>query len=380
MGTDCCPELLGKSPKWGTPPAGNAAATPSIAEHTAFQSEMDALINGLNYLDAINQIDSSYEQLQAELTKIENAVKENSVMEHRYFLSVEEINKDYDGRSKNLNSLETKHLKIKSMISDLSHSAAGEARNYDPGLGALTTIGAIAESATYKKESKTFMDKAKARLKKSKSEILFEFENRGKSFDASLDQATLEQFFEAGTFSENFENLHQISIISGYTVDLKYNDFKQLIPDYNWKNVSPNKWQITGKGIESQTFMRMGKKKLIGEIQQVKVQTNTFSVEAMAEFQQQMWDEIKYYNELLGIKPVYYKYLSRTNSDNPIVSAADSGVMVIWSDKDNKCFALTLMLRRNENTLSLLNSKIERNLRTPVAFSEMDALLREVGK
>ena len=379
MGTSCCPELLTKSPKWGTPPASNATASQVIAEPNAFQTEMDELINGLNYLNNMNQIDSSYAQLQAELTKVEKAVKDNSTMGQQHFQAAEEINTDYNARLNNLNSLEMSHLKIKSLIADLGHSAAGEARNYDVGLGALTTIGAIAESATYKKESKTFMDSAKARLKKSKDAKLFEFENKDKSFDAVLNQDMLNQFFEGETFTENFENLHQNSIIPGYKVSFTYKDFKKLIPDYNWKNVGPNQWSITGKGIESPTYLRMGKKKMVGEIQQIKKKTYPFSVETMAGFQQQMWDEIKRYNELFGVKPVYNKYISRNDSENQIVSAADSGVVIIWSDKDNKCFVLTLMLKQHENEISLVESKLERNLQTPVVGSTIDLLMKEIA-
>ena len=378
MGTDCCPELLTKSVKWGAPPAKHGAETQAAPPH-ALQQEMDQLKDGLDYLNAVAQIDSSYEQLQADLKKVEQAVQENALMGKGDFNSEEELEADYATRLNNLNKLEATHLKLKAMNAELGHSAARETRNYDVGLGAITTIGAIAESATYKKESKAFMDAAKSKLKNDRSNKLFEFQNRDKSFEAVLDQESLNHYIEGENYSGSLENLHQYSIVPGYTAGMKYNDYKKLIPNYNSKYVSPNQWSITGDGIKPQTFIRMGKKKMVGEVQQITVLSEPFSVAAMAGFQEQMWEEIKQYNKLFGFRPVYYKYLSGNESNNQIVNVADSGALVIWVDKGNKCFVLTLKIHRNENELMLLNSKLERNLQTPVAGSAVDVFLAEIN-
>lgn len=374
MEGNCCPELMNKPIKWGgSQKITNNTGSGNTASNNELQASVDQLVKGINSLERLDAIDNTYQSLKASLDDIEKAIQDNSVMSGVYEQE-SELHNEYNTKQKNLNSLRDVHLKIRKKMADLGYSITGEMLNIDTGLGVLGAVGAVAESATYKKESTALLDKAVNRLNTDKFNHLFRFQNKDVEFQSKLNETVLKEYFDGRTYSGNLDIFRNtdFNLIPGYYNGIKYKEFKKLFPKFGWQNTGTDYgWLIKNYGEDSMVLFKLGSEKgsynIVGQIIQVYTSEKAYSKEVLYEFQQKVIEEIMLYTDLFNAPPFKYEHHSE-DIDNEVEKAANSSTVVSWMDNEkNRLFMVGFDFSLNKNEELILSiMKVDRNMQIPV--------------
>lgn len=404
----CCPELLTKSASFGQPKTGAEAANNAAPQSKTAQDIQDLenqLNAGMNTLDNLNALNSSAEELQKDLEKVEGLMKANTVLFNREYQSEAEINTEYNQKLANLNKLAALHLELKTNLHRLEYAAAGELLNNSDtaGLGLLAGVGAM--SSTHKKESIAHSDRAKAKLQNSKSEKLFQYRYKDHDFQVDLIENEMQKYFSK-TYPADYSNLLNHTLVAGYEAGMKYEAFKKLFPKSKIRETGIGSYRMENAKSDSDFHFRMDRKGLkfrLMELEEIQSYSAPFSPEKLKEYQQKIVDEIKLYDDLFNLKPETYtssnneasayheifksmdiqELLEQNKKTNPQLTeqnilnamqhleaqdaAANSNPVnsfttVTWSDKTTKAFSLIASLKVARETLTLTIKKKDRNL------------------